>query len=98
MVKYKNLEGNFRDLIVSSVDWALQNLNQIPDKKLRNCIKKRLKKTVYILIALIFVIGITIGASTNVIAQQTSTNNFTKIDYPGATGTDVTRINDVGHR
>jgi probable HAF family extracellular repeat protein len=31
-----------------------------------------------------------------VIAQQTSTNNFTKIDYPGATGTDVTRINDAG--
>ena len=44
VVKYKNLEGSFRDHIVSSVEWALQNLNQITDEKLRNCIKKRLEK------------------------------------------------------
>jgi hypothetical protein len=44
MVKYKNLEGTFQDTIVSSVEWALQNLNKITDEKLRNCIRKRLEK------------------------------------------------------
>lgn len=44
MVKYKNLEGSFQNHIVSSVEWALQTLNQITDVKLRNCIKKKLEK------------------------------------------------------
>lgn len=43
MVKYKNLEGRFSNHIISSVDWALQNLDQITDQKLRECIKKRLE-------------------------------------------------------
>ncbi len=44
VVKYKNLEGNLQNLITSHVDWALQNLNQISDERLRNCIRKRLEK------------------------------------------------------
>lgn len=44
VLKYKNLEGTFQDIIVSSVAEALANLNQITDEKLRNCIRKRLEK------------------------------------------------------
>ncbi|NIP62107.1 MAG: hypothetical protein GWN01_12000 [Nitrosopumilaceae archaeon] len=43
MVKYKNLKGRFADHIISSVSWAIQNLEKITDEKLRECLRNRLE-------------------------------------------------------
>ena len=41
MVKYQNLEGRFQEKITSAVNLARENLDQITDEKLRNCVKKK---------------------------------------------------------
>ena len=45
MVKFENLEGRFKDEIVSAADMALKNVSVITNLTLQNCVKKKLEKS-----------------------------------------------------